>query len=122
MDDERALVTVARASTPFEAQVIATRLRSAGVEAVVFDVAIAGFGTTFRPGARDVPVQVPADQAEAARAELGSPARLPPDARDDDGAPSPFARRMPPGVWVAFVVTALVLVVGLIGAIVMIVL
>jgi hypothetical protein len=119
------LATVVNAETAFQAHVIAAVLRDADIEVFVFDSAYSGFGFP-PPSEHGVPVRVSQSMLEEARRVL-SAARVEStdidwDAVDvgerEDDLPlhETHARSAPPAwVWVAIIIAAALLLIGVVG-------
>ena len=113
------LVTLAAPPTEFEANLLAVVLRDHGIDAFVFASSASGIGIPFCSGTLGVPLQVKADDVEEARRVLASNKR---DSIDIDWDElelagqknpnrAPATMRLPAKI--AFAVTAIVLLSGL---------
>ncbi|MCP3904010.1 MAG: hypothetical protein GY715_10285 [Planctomycetes bacterium] len=119
------LVLLRTEETRFEAGVLVAVLESAGIEAVVMDSSSPTEGVAFRPPASGVPVSVRYADIETARATV---ARHDEDTVDldwdevdvggraDDLPLTPLGH-LPSAARLAFIVAVITLVVGLVGAI-----
>ena len=121
-----ALTTLLTVQSAFEANTIVAVLQDAGIDAVAFDAEDAGFGPTFRPEVRGVPVQVPRCDLERAReaVEAGVSASVDIDwdaidigVREDD-LPLREPGRMPLLARIAFVIAVLLVLAGLIAGVI----
>ena len=116
------LVTLAAPPTEFEANLLAVVLRDHGIDAFVFASSASGIGIPFCSGTLGVPLQVKADDVEEARRVLASNKRdsididwdeleLAGQAGQENPNRAPATMRLPAKI--AFAVTAIVLLSGL---------
>jgi hypothetical protein len=128
MTDEPAreeLVTLVTTDKAFEAHAIAAVLRDEGFDAIVFESAYEGVGLP-RPGTGRVAVRVPERELDEARTALdrayAESAGIDWDAVDvgerEDDLPLHESHRTPKWVWVALVIAAVLIVIGMFGWIV----
>ena len=114
------LVTLLTASSEFEANLLAIVLRDHNIEAFVFASPASGIGISFSNGTLGVPLQVKSDDVEEAKLVLASNKRDSIDIDWDElelaGSISdvhkPATMRLPAKI--AFTVTAIVLLTGLV--------
>ena len=113
------LVTLAAPPTEFEANLLAVVLRDHGIDAFVFASSASGIGIPFCSGTLGVPLQVKSDDVEEARRVLASNKRDSIDidwdelelAGQENPNRAPATMRLPAKI--AFAVTAMVLLSGL---------
>jgi hypothetical protein len=105
--DPDALETVHQARTPFEAEVLVSALRDAGLDAHAFSASFSSI--PVQAGWNRIPVQVPARQADEARAAIATmrPAHDREDGEHDDAPAKP--RSMPVVARVGFLLAALII-------------
>jgi hypothetical protein len=122
-DEAATLLTVQSA---FEAHTIVAVLKSAGIPARAFDAEDAGFGPSFRPATRGVPVQVPVADLQRARevveAGVSESVDIDWDAVDlgtrEDNLPLREPGRMPILARIAFYLALLLVLVAVIAGVI----